>query len=188
MTTIIIQYCYYLFIYFLWNTATWAGHKWTSQIEHFIRGRCSIGGASFLFFATSTWYAQYLHLLCFLAGIIVCTPSQYRRSSKMDNDGLVLHITSFAVVPLCIIDGSPRTVAATPRVAGRRVVSALPRRIRLLTNSIRKCLWFSFFRCLSKSGWLKDVSLYSTYEFTRRISRQWRKMGTHVRRHRILGR
>ena len=71
----------------------------------------------------------------------------------MDNDGFVLLITILPVVPLFTIDGSPRTVAATPRVAGRHVVSALPQRIRLLTNSIKKCLWSRIVSLLT-SGWL----------------------------------
>ena len=46
---------------------------------------------------------------------------------------------------LYTIDGSlPTGLLATACVvtAGRHVVSALPYRIRLLTNSIEKCLWF----------------------------------------------
>ena len=64
----------------------------------------------------------------------------------MDNDGLVLLITSLAVVPLCTIDGSPTTVTTPRRVTtGRCVVSALPQRIRLLTNSIKKVCGYSPF-------------------------------------------
>ena len=46
----------------------------------------------------------------------------------MDNDGLVLHITSFAVVPLCIIAGSP-TVTTPRRVQKRKKNSKQPAKV-----------------------------------------------------------
>ena len=166
-------------------------HKWTPHIEHFIRGRCSTGGASFLAFATSTKYWQYYTCIFFeLYKSFYVHPH-----SNVTRQRLTMIVCSYSLQAyqlfLYTIDGSlPTGLLATACVvtAGRHVVSALPYRIRLLTNSIEKCLWFRTLS-LSTSTWLYAVvSVYSTYKMTRRISRQWRKIGTHVCRHQILGR
>ena len=104
----------------------------TIQILHWWHGRFSTGGASFQFLNTSTKYWQYLHLLCFPVGTNSCKltscPSVYN---------------CWILVFMCSNTSCDKG----------NIVSVLPCRIRLLTNSIKICLWVGIVS-LSTSTWI----------------------------------